>query len=66
MAKYYSKSNQRRYKKTNFKTREQKLVDFAYNVGLVERGLKNKDSKIFAAHERGLKVPAEKQKRTLF
>ena len=42
------------------------LTDLAYKMGLVERGLKNPDSKISDSYNRGLVKPEKRPKKTLF
>lgn len=47
--------------------RSKEIQKFAYNVGLIERGLKNPDSLISASHKRGLTEPKyDNKKKTLF
>ena len=65
MARYYKKGKKRKY---NRKTRTAEIKKFAYNMGLVSRGLKNPDSMISSAFKRG-KTEREKidyKKKTLF
>ena len=61
----YKRNKKRTYNK---KARTAQIKKFAYNMGLVERGLKNPDSMISSAYNRG-KVEREKKahkKKTLF
>ncbi len=59
MAKY-------RKRKTNNKNRAKQLTSLAYDMGLVGRGLKNPDSRISSAYNRGMTKPSKRQKKTLF
>ena len=65
MARYYKKNKKKRY---NRKARTIEIKKFAYNMGLVKRGLKNPDSMISSEYNRG-QTEREKRdykKRSLF
>lgn len=65
MARYYKKNKKKKY---NRKARTAEIKKFAYNMGLVERGLKNPDSMISSAFKRGetQREKTEHKKKTLF
>lgn len=65
MARYYKKNKKKKY---NRKARTAEIKKFAYNMGLVKRGLKNPDSMISSEYNRGQTEREKKdyQKRTLF
>ena len=42
------------------------LTNLAYKMGLVQRGLKNPDSKISDSYNRGLVKPEKRPQKTLF
>ena len=46
--------------------REKSILNLAYNMGLVERGLKNPDSKISASYAKGVEKREKREKKTLF
>ena len=65
MARKYNKNKKKKY---NRWARTQEIKKFAYNMGLVKRGLKNPDSMISSEYNRG-QVEREKKdykKKTLF
>ena len=55
-------------KRYNRKARTNEVKRFAYNMGLVERGLKNPDSLISSCYKRGQveRQKADYKKKTLF
>lgn len=65
MARYYKKNKKRKY---NRKARTKEIKQFAYNMGLVKRGLKNPDSMITSEYNRGQAEREKKdyKKRSLF
>ena len=66
MAYRQSYRSPRKARKTSkWKAREKQILGFAYNSGLVARGMENRDSKITQAYNRGLKRRSY-TKRTLF
>ena len=48
------------------KSKYTKVEQAAYLQGLVDRGLKNPDSRISASYTRGLKKPEKREKKSLF
>ena len=48
------------------KKREKEILAFAYTLGLIERGLKNPDSKITASHAKGMEKREKRDKKSLF
>ena len=61
----YNKKNKKRYSR---KARSNELKKFAYNMGLVERGLKNPDSVLSACYKRGetVREKSDTKKRSFF
>lgn len=69
MARWSAKPKARRApaKRTAKKRSEQsRLLKLAHDMGKIERGLKNPESKISLAHKRGQTPPEKKPKRSLY
>lgn len=70
MAKFYPKrrSSRSSYKKSTSrkKSSEARLLQLATDIGKIERGLLNPESKISIAHSLGMTPPEKKPKRTLY
>ena len=73
MAKYnkrggFNRGKKRGYTKRRFKKRDggRSLTKLAYQLGQIERGRKNSDSRISAAFNRGSTPPAKRERKTLF
>lgn len=45
---------------------ESQMLKLAENMGKIERGRLNKNSKVSEAYERGLKSPEKREKKSLF
>ena len=59
MAKYYKKSYKKNYKK-KYKTKKKRrsaLEKLAYDLGKIERGKSNPDSKVYASYHAGKSQP---------
>lgn len=57
------------YKKKTYSRKKKKYTDvekFAYNLGLVQKGLKNPDSRVTESYQNGLKVQETKKRKSLF
>ena len=51
---------------TKKRSEQSRLLKLAHDMGKVERGLRNPESKISLAHKRGCTPPDKKPKRTLY
>lgn len=60
-----SHSNYKSSKKTSKKTSYTELERTAYNLGLIKRGLANKDSRVYESYLNGINMRSKKSRKPL-
>lgn len=62
---YYGRKTTKAKKRKTRAERGRELTSFAYNMGLIDRGRANPDSRVAKAYNRGKAIPEERKKSTL-
>ena len=63
MAKYFKKSYKKKNKK--YKSKRSALEKLAWNLGRIERGKNNSDSKVYASYQAGKSEPKKSARKPL-
>lgn len=62
---YYGRKTTKTKKRKTRAERTREIISFAYNLGLIDRGRANPDSRVSKAYNRGKAIPEERKKSSL-